>query len=113
MLKNLKNTAMIFIDEPDSCGRSRGSDESSVSTDRDNTLNQLLVELDGFKARDESQPLIIVLAATNRKDILDSALLRKGRFDNIVKLDIPNLKGRKISLIIISKNKEILSLQKK
>lgn len=108
--KSKKNTAMIFIDELDSCGRSRGSDESSVSTDRDNTLNQLLVELDGFKARDESQPLIIVLAATNRKDILDSALLRKGRFDNIVKLDIPNLKGREnLFNHYIQKQRDIVS----
>ena len=92
--RSKKNMAIVFIDEIDSCGRKRGGDDSSLSTDHDNTLNQLLVELDGFRARDESQPLIIVLAATNRKDMLDSALLRKGRFDNIVKLDLPNLKGR-------------------
>lgn len=92
--RSKKKMAMVFIDEIDSCGRRRGGDDSSLSTDHDNTLNQLLVELDGFRARDESQPLIIVLAATNRKDMLDSALLRKGRFDNIVKLDLPNLKGR-------------------
>tara|TARA_Y100000741_G_scaffold365228_1_gene361010 strand:+ start:23721 stop:25874 length:2154 start_codon:yes stop_codon:yes gene_type:complete len=93
-LKNKNRMSMIFIDELDSCGRSRGGSDSSVSIDHDNTLNQLLVELDGFKSRDESEPLIIVFGATNRKDILDSALLRKGRFDNIVHLRRPDLNDR-------------------
>lgn len=93
-VNNKNRMSMIFIDELDSCGRSRGTGDSSVSIDHDNTLNQLLVELDGFKSRDDSAPLVIVLAATNRKDILDSALLRKGRFDNIVHLRKPDLKDR-------------------
>lgn len=93
-INNKNRMSMIFIDELDSCGRSRGGGDSSVSIDHDNTLNQLLVELDGFKSRDDSEPLVIVLAATNRKDILDSALLRKGRFDNIVHLRKPDLKDR-------------------
>ena len=58
--------SMIFIDELDSCGRSRGGD-SVVSIDHDNTLNQLLVELDGFKSRDDSEPLVIVLARNKSK----------------------------------------------
>ena len=93
-VNNKNRMSMIFIDELDSCGRSRGAGDSVVSRDHDNTLNQLLVELDGFKSRDDSEPLVIVLAATNRKDILDSALLRKGRFDNIVHLRKPDLKDR-------------------
>tara|TARA_B100001175_G_scaffold54796_1_gene43808 strand:+ start:16216 stop:18516 length:2301 start_codon:yes stop_codon:yes gene_type:complete len=87
--------SMIFIDEIDSCGRSRGDDSSSgINIDHGNTLNQLLVEMDGFNARDESEPIVIVIAATNRKDILDSALIRKGRFDNIIQIDPPNINGR-------------------
>ena len=104
-VSNKNRISMIFIDELDSCGRSRGTSDSSVSIDHANTLNQLLVELDGFKSRDESQPLVIVLAATNRKDILDSALLRKGRFDNIVHLRKPDLKDR-ISLYKYYVNKQ-------
>ena len=86
--------ALIFIDELDSCGRERGGDTSAAGSDRDNTLNQLLVELDGFNTRENNQPLLIVIGATNRRDILDTALLRKGRFDNIVCLDYPNLRER-------------------
>ena len=86
--------SMVFIDELDSCGRSRGGDSSVVSRDSDNTLNQLLVELDGFKARHENQPRVIVMAATNRYDVLDSALVRKGRFDNVIHLGFPDVNGR-------------------
>ena len=67
---------------------------SAVSRDSDNTLNQLLVELDGFKARHENQPRVIVMAATNRYDILDAALVRKGRFDNVIHLGSPDVNGR-------------------
>jgi ATP-dependent Zn protease len=84
--------AMVFIDELDSCGRSRGADESSASADRDQTLNQILVELDGFKT--ESTSRVIVLAATNRPSLLDAALLRKGRFDVIVPMRVPGAPER-------------------
>jgi len=93
-IKNENRMSMIFIDELDSCGRARTGSDSAVSIDHDNTLNQLLIELDGFKSRDESEPNIITFGATNRKDILDSALLRKGRFDNIIHLRKPNLNDR-------------------
>lgn len=86
--------ALVFIDELDSCGRSRGGDSSAVAADHDNTLNQLLVELDGFSARDAAGPLVVVLAATNRAGVLDAALLRKGRFDTVVALGAPDARGR-------------------
>ncbi|KAJ1462814.1 hypothetical protein M885DRAFT_504189 [Pelagophyceae sp. CCMP2097] len=79
--------AMVFIDELDSCGRSRGGDESSASQDRDGTLNQILVELDGFKT--DAAARVIVVAATNRPNLLDAALMRKGRFDVVVPMRVP------------------------
>ena len=79
-----RRVAQVFIDEIDSVGRARGGDDSAATHDADNTLNQLLVELDGFGARDESQPVVVVMAATNRQNVLDAALLRKGRFDHVV-----------------------------
>ena len=104
--------SMIFIDEIDSCGRSRGDDSSSgINIDHGNTLNQLLVEMDGFNARDESEPIVIVIAATNRKDILDSALIRKGRFDlfsHYIKKQRKIAKAREISLKSNSFQKDIL-----
>ena len=90
-----RRAALVFIDEIDSCGRARGGDSSAVGADHDNTLNQLLVELDGFGARDDGAPLVVVLAATNRATSLDAALLRKGRFDKIVELRAPDLEGRR------------------
>ena len=94
---------IIFIDEIDAIGRQRGGAGSPNNDERDQTLNQLLTEMDGF----DGNSGIIVIAATNRADILDSALLRPGRFDRRVYVDIPNLKGRKDILELYSKNKPL------
>jgi len=94
--------SIIFIDEIDAIGKKRGSN-NSPNSERDQTLNQLLTEMDGF----EDNQNIIVIAATNRINILDNALLRPGRFDRKVYIDIPNLKGRKDILKLYSKNKSI------
>lgn len=84
--------SIIFIDEIDAVGKKRHSSMGGGGNDeRDNTLNQLLVEMDGF-GTDNS---VIVLAATNRKDILDNALLRPGRFDRAITISLPNIKERK------------------
>src|SRR6185295_16853831 len=80
---------IIFIDELDAVGRNRGG-HSVTHEEREQTLNQLLVEMDGFSRTDT----IVVVAATNRADILDSALLRPGRFDRQVTVGNPDLKGR-------------------
>ncbi|NOZ72604.1 MAG: ATP-dependent zinc metalloprotease FtsH [Chloroflexi bacterium] len=82
--------AIIFIDELDAVGRRRGAGMGSVNDEREQTLNQLLVEMDGFDERHE----IIVMAATNRPDVLDPALLRPGRFDRQVTLGLPDMRGR-------------------
>lgn len=81
--------SIVFIDEIDAVGKKRSS-KGSGSSETDSTLNQLLVEMDGFN-KSES---VIVFAATNRKELLDDALLRPGRFDRIVDVGLPNLKGR-------------------
>ena len=81
---------IVFIDEIDAIGRERGTNGFNVNTERENTLNQLLTEMDGF----EDSSNIIVLGATNRPEILDKALLRPGRFDRKINVDIPSLKGR-------------------
>lgn len=94
---------IIFIDEIDAIGRQRGGTGSPNNDERDQTLNQLLTEMDGF----DGNAGVIVIAATNRADILDSALLRPGRFDRRVYVDIPNLKGRKDILELYSKNKPL------
>ena len=94
---------IIFIDEIDAIGRQRGGAGLPNNDERDQTLNQLLTEMDGF----DGNSGIIVIAATNRADILDSALLRPGRFDRRVYVDIPNLKGRKDILELYSKNKPL------
>ena len=86
-----KSPCIIFIDEIDSIGRQRGSGIGGGNDEREQTLNQLLTELDGFA--DNSG--IIVLAATNRPDILDAALLRPGRFDRKIEVMLPDLEGRK------------------
>ena len=87
-----KSPSIIFIDEIDAIGRARGGALSMRSNDeRESTLNQLLTEMDGFEANSG----VIVMAATNRQDILDSALLRPGRFDRHIYLELPNLNERK------------------
>ena len=86
-----KAPCIIFIDEIDAIGRARGKNPNMGSNDeRENTLNQLLTEMDGF----ETNSGVIILAATNRADILDSALLRAGRFDRQIYVDLPELKDR-------------------
>ncbi|MBQ4097206.1 MAG: AAA family ATPase, partial [Clostridia bacterium] len=97
-----KNTsAIIFIDEIDAVGRHRGAGLGGGHDEREQTLNQLLVEMDGFGSSDG----IIVMAATNRPDILDPALLRPGRFDRQVTMNPPDVKGREDILKIHGKNK--------
>ncbi|HEY0298125.1 MAG TPA: ATP-dependent zinc metalloprotease FtsH [Arachidicoccus sp.] len=85
-----KAPCVIFIDEIDAIGRARGKNAMMSNDERENTLNQLLVEMDGFGG----DTGIIILAATNRPDVLDSALLRPGRFDRQISIDLPDLKGR-------------------
>ncbi|PVH17456.1 uncharacterized protein CXQ87_000342 [Candidozyma duobushaemuli] len=83
--------SIIFVDEIDAIGRERGNGRVAGNDERENTLNQLLVEMDGFEASDH----VVVLAGTNRVDILDKALLRPGRFDRHVTIDTPDIEGRK------------------
>jgi len=85
-----KSPCIVFIDEIDAIGRARGKNVVMSNDERENTLNQMLVEMDGFGGDSG----IIVLAATNRPDVLDSALLRPGRFDRQISIDIPDVKGR-------------------
>lgn len=85
-----KAPCIIFIDEIDAIGRARGRNAIMSNDERENTLNQLLVEMDGFAA----DVGIIILAATNRPDVLDSALMRPGRFDRQISIDKPDVKGR-------------------
>ncbi len=85
-----KSPCIIFIDEIDAIGRARGRNAIMSNDERENTLNQLLVEMDGFGGDSG----IIILAATNRPDVLDSALLRPGRFDRQISIDRPDVKGR-------------------
>ncbi len=98
-----KSPCIIFIDEIDSIGRQRGSGIGGGNDEREQTLNQLLTELDGFT--DNSG--IIVIAATNRPDILDSALLRPGRFDRKIEVTLPDLDGRKKILSVHSLSKPL------
>ena len=95
--------AIIFIDEIDAVGRKRGSGLGGGHDEREQTLNQLLVEMDGFE-RTEG---VIVLAATNRPDILDPALLRPGRFDRQIYVNKPDVKGREAILKVHAKNKRL------
>ena len=110
-VRDLFNTAkkaapsIIFIDELDAIGRHRGAGTGGGHDEREQTLNQILVEMDGF----ERETNVIVLAATNRGDILDPALLRSGRFDRKVILDMPDLEGRKDILAIHCKDKPLAS----
>jgi cell division protease FtsH len=91
--------AIVFIDELDAVGRRRGAGMGTVNDEREQTLNQLLVEMDGFDTRQE----VIILAATNRPDVLDPALLRPGRFDRHVTVELPDQKGREGILRIHTK----------
>ncbi len=95
--------AIIFIDEIDAVGRQRGSGLGGGHDEREQTLNQLLVEMDGFNTNDG----VIVMAATNRADILDSALLRPGRFDRQVYVGVPDIRGREAILRIHSRGKSL------
>ena len=95
--------SIIFIDELDSIGRQRGAGIGGGHDEREQTLNQLLSELDGFEANEN----VIVMAATNRPDILDSALLRPGRFDRRITVDLPSLKDRVEILKIHARNKPL------
>ena len=95
--------SIIFIDEIDAIGGKRSMDKSRGESEREQTLNQLLVEMDGFNTDTQ----IIVIAATNREDILDNALLRAGRFDRKIIVNAPDLKGRIEILKIHSRNKKL------
>ncbi len=103
LFENAKKTSpsIIFIDEIDAVGRHRGAGLGGGHDEREQTLNQLLVEMDGFGSNEG----VIVMAATNRPDILDPALLRPGRFDRQVTVNYPDIKGRKAILEVHAKNK--------
>ncbi|MEG0021732.1 MAG: ATP-dependent zinc metalloprotease FtsH [Bacilli bacterium] len=103
MFKEAKQTApcLIFIDEIDAVGRQRGAGVGGGHDEREQTLNQLLTEMDGFGANEG----IIILAATNRPDVLDPALLRPGRFDRQVTVNLPDIKGREEILEVHAKGK--------
>jgi cell division protease FtsH len=105
LFKKAKENApcLIFIDEIDAVGRQRGAGIGGGNDEREQTLNQLLTEMDGF----EGNTGIIIIAATNRPDVLDSALLRPGRFDRQVMVDAPDLKGRLAILEVHGRNKKI------
>ncbi|HKM58329.1 MAG TPA: ATP-dependent zinc metalloprotease FtsH [Chthoniobacterales bacterium] len=99
----LQAPCIIFIDELDAIGRQRGVAIGAVNDEREQTLNALLVEMDGFEANIG----VILLAATNRPEVLDRALLRPGRFDRQVLVDLPDLDGRQAILKVHSKNKHL------
>ena len=105
MFKKARSTApcIIFIDEIDAIGRQRGTGLGGGHDEREQTLNQLLVEMDGF----EGTSGVIVIAATNRIDILDPALLRPGRFDRQIEVALPDLKGRIAILEVHARNKQL------
>ena len=104
MFRQAKQTApcLIFIDEIDAVGRQRGTGLGGGHDEREQTLNQLLTEMDGFGANEG----IIIIAATNRPDVLDPALLRPGRFDRQITVGLPDIKGRKEILEVHAKNKK-------
>jgi cell division protease FtsH len=107
LFKKAKENApcIIFIDEIDAVGRQRGAGIGGGNDEREQTLNQLLTEMDGF----EGNTGIIIIAATNRPDVLDSALLRPGRFDRQVMVDAPDIKGRLSVLKVHARNKKLAS----
>ena len=94
---------IIFIDEIDAVGRQRGSGIGGGNDEREQTLNQMLTEMDGFQGNSG----VIVVAATNRPDVLDSALLRPGRFDRQITVDLPDYKGRQAILTVHARNKKL------
>ena len=94
---------IVFIDEIDAIGRQRGTGMGGGNDEREQTLNQLLVQMDGF----ETNEGIIVMAATNRADILDPALMRPGRFDRQIYINVPDVKGREAILKVHSRNKKL------
>ena len=94
---------IVFIDEIDAVGRQRGAGINMANDEREQTLNQLLAEMDGFADNDG----ILIIAATNRKDVLDSALLRPGRFDRIILVPLPDRESRKEIFKVHSKNKKL------
>ncbi|ODV81525.1 ATP-dependent metallopeptidase Hfl [Suhomyces tanzawaensis NRRL Y-17324] len=106
--------AIIFVDEIDAIGKERGNGKMGGNDERENTLNQLLVEMDGFEGSDH----VVVLAGTNRPDILDKALLRPGRFDRHISIDTPDVEGRKqifkvhLSKLTLTADEEIKASQK-
>lgn len=108
-VRDLFNTAkknqpcIIFIDEIDAVGRQRGAGLGGGNDEREQTLNQLLVQMDGF----ESNEGIVVIAATNRADVLDPALLRPGRFDRTIYVNMPDVKGREAILKVHARNKPL------
>jgi len=103
LFKTAKRNApsIIFIDEIDAIGKKRGQGQGGGHDEREQTLNQILTEMDGF----ESETSVIVLAATNRPDVLDKALLRPGRFDRRVQIDLPDMEARLKILEVHAKNK--------
>jgi cell division protease FtsH len=105
LFQQAKNSApcIVFIDELDAIGRQRGAHIGPVNDEREQTLNQLLVEMDGFEANKG----VILLAATNRPEVLDRALLRPGRFDRQVIVDAPDIDGREAILLVHSKGKPL------
>ncbi|WP_025028149.1 ATP-dependent zinc metalloprotease FtsH [Caldalkalibacillus mannanilyticus] len=105
LFENAKKNApcIIFIDEIDAVGRQRGAGLGGGHDEREQTLNQLLVEMDGFGANEG----IIIMAATNRPDVLDPALLRPGRFDRQITVDRPDVRGREAVLQVHSRNKPL------
>ncbi|PIR06804.1 MAG: cell division protein FtsH [Candidatus Komeilibacteria bacterium CG11_big_fil_rev_8_21_14_0_20_36_20] len=105
LFKKAKKTApcLIFVDEIDAVGRQRGTGLGGSHDEREQTLNQILVEMDGF----DNQTNVIVIAATNRPDVLDPALLRPGRFDRQVVIDLPDIKDREAILKIHAKKKPL------
>jgi cell division protease FtsH len=107
LFKKAKENApcLIFIDEIDAVGRQRGAGIGGGNDEREQTLNQLLTEMDGF----EGNTGIIIIAATNRPDVLDSALMRPGRFDRQVMVDTPDIKGRLGILEVHARNKKLAS----
>ena len=96
---------IVFIDEIDAVGRQRGAGLGGGNDEREQTLNQLLVQMDGF----ESNEGIIIMAATNRADILDPALMRPGRFDRQIHINLPDVRGREAILKVHSRNKPLAS----